>query len=146
MPDRDHHDHHHDHHHQHHRRHPPLVAGIATIALVVAACSGGESDIGTGIGSDTDTVTIATLPPWPSLEPGAASDASEASGTAGSSSPTTISTTDPTTTTELAEVAVRLDVAPQFLGFAGTQGLTGGQSHPIVLVTSCDDSGTCTYR
>src|SRR5690606_22741318 len=89
----------------------------------------------------TDTVTLATLSSRDEPDPGTAASAPDASA----SEPTS-STATTTTTTELEAVDVQLDIAPQFLGFAGTQGLTGGMGHPVVLVTTADDAGPGSYR
>lgn len=106
---------------------------VFVLLALVAACSGGGADTaavtGDATGADpTPTTTPATTPtPTPAAS-------------------ATTTTLPETTTTELPVVDVRLDVSPQFLGFAGTQGLTGGAGHPVVVVTSADDSGPGSYR
>jgi pectate lyase len=110
------------------------VVAIALATLVASACSGDEVD------SASDGSAPAT----------AGSDASGRSGSRRPGAPTSsVPGPDAPGTapaTQADPVSVRLDVESQFLGFAGTQGLTGGLGKPVVLVTTTDDSGPGSYR
>lgn len=117
------------------RRHRALRVSIAVTALLAGSCSGDDTD------ASPVTVTYGSLPP-PATSIDDGSPVEETGPT--STSPDIAAST--TSSTELAEVSIRLDVPPQFLGFAGTQDLTGGMGHDVVVVTTRDDSGPGSYR
>jgi pectate lyase len=134
--------------HEHRLRRPRAV--VTAVLLLAAACSGDDPVAVT----DGVTVTVGTLPRSVPTEPPAqggttdagTTDAGTVPGSAAATVPATTGQTSTSTTVTPAEVAVQLDIEPQFLGFAGTQGLTGGAGHPVVVVTSADDSGPGSYR
>lgn len=114
---------------------PRVVMVMVVAALFAAACSGEAPD------AAATPVTLATIPDH---DPAAPSEPTVLAGSEHSTAPAI----DPSTTTATtpAQVTVRLDVEPQVLGFAGTQGLTGGLGQEVVLVTSSEDSGPGSYR
>lgn len=103
---------------------------------LLAACSssaGPPVDAGPGVPIDGSAT------PPPSSDPGAP----------GADPLTTTPITDPASSTSPPSrvvVTARLDVPEQQLGFAGTQGLTGGLGHPVVEITTSADSGPGSYR
>jgi pectate lyase len=120
---------------------PTVAALIAVAACFVAACSDADSDA-----AAPGTTTVPPTVPPPSLVDVVRSD--PPSDTSPSRPTDAGSTTTVVVTTEAPAVHVtaQLDVRPQTLGFAGTQGLTGGLGTEEVVVTSDADGGPGTYR
>ena len=117
------------------------VAGCLLISVVVGACTDGR----------------ATSTPPESSAPPRSSDRDESSEAPPSSPPETDDVTPDVATTPAPEptdpptvgadrITATLDIAPQELGYAGTQGLTGGLGHPVVVVSTADDGGPGSYR